>query len=91
MRKLFLLPLVAISLVGCSNDQSKWTSIYDPQAIKITYGSQVKEYGFYAYTTLAYSVNDAKTVVKVKYTKPNEESEKVDTFIGNNVSIVIWA
>lgn len=86
MKKLFLLPLMAISLVSCQT--SDYTQLKTKQVLTICYGGNLAISYFYEeYNYLAYQANQKS--IKVKHRKEKEQI-KVDTFQGQNITWVVW-
>lgn len=85
MKKLFLLPLMAISLVSC--ETSGYTQLKRNQVLTICFGANDLSYFNDQYTYLAYQEKSGG--ISVQHRKENDKI-KVDTFKGKNISWVIW-
>lgn len=94
MKKLFLLPLLAITLTGCNNENiGKWVEVGKTESLGIVINEECAfTYSYDDYESIYYSAicENYLTTVKVKHNKIDEPTFYVDTFIGDNITIVVW-
>lgn len=94
MKKLFLLPLLALSLSGCQKtiEVSRWYELNSQQSLTVTYG--VKDISFLSgeYSSIAYKWECESSIAQVEVRTKGLNNEKVvyTTFIGTNINIVVW-
>lgn len=86
MKKLFLLPLMAISLASCQTSGG-YTQLKDKQVLTVCFGNNDISYFNEEYTYLAYK--EIKNGIAVQQKKKDSEL-KTNTFKGNNITWVIW-
>ena len=77
-----------LGMVGCDTTTS-WTQVKDNEALIIFYGSEYRSYFGDSCEYLAYQHNKNYTTIKVKY-QIKEQSQSVDTYMGNNLNIMVW-
>ena len=85
MRKLFLLPLLAISLVSCQT--GSYTQLKANQVLTICFGANEVSYFKEEYSYLAYK--EISKGISVEYRKESTKT-KTNTFKGNTISWVVW-
>ena len=85
MRKLFLLPLMAISLVSCQT--SDYTQLKANQVLTICFGTNEVSYFKEEYSYLAYK--EISKGISVEYRKESTKT-KTNIFKGNTISWVVW-
>ena len=89
MKKL-LLPIIAISLIGCSPLDRSWTKV-EEQGISVVFGEHMMGYTTSEYDNLFYAISGTNLLsVYVKYRYTPEDNYKIDKYIGTNVSLVVW-
>ena len=95
MKKLLLLPLVALSLVGC-NDNSKvetgWVVVNRDEILLVYCGNtQVTTYSYSYCSLLQYNstADNGYTKLSIKYTLTMNEETKIDNYYGYNISYSI--
>lgn len=85
MRKLFLLPLLAISLVSCQT--GSYTQLKANQVLTVCFGTNDISYFKEEYAYLAYQ--EQSNGISVQYRRENEKI-RINTFKGKNISWVVW-
>lgn len=104
MKKLFLLPILAMTLVACdlstTNNSSVstqetneivWVKVNDKETLEISVGNDIYYYNPDGYKDLSYSISgNGYLKAQVKMTILTSEKVVIDTFIGSNVSVVVW-
>lgn len=105
MKQLFLLPLLTLTFSACtfsvnnkepSANQSvqvneEWKLVESNYTLGVYYGKDIMVYMPEDYDYVAYQLTINETTnVNVKRKAKGSEIYKVDTFIGNNISIIIW-
>lgn len=91
MKKLFLLPIVILGLCSCATDTpaTTWIKVSGNEVITVFYGSEYRSYFAENCDYLAYQHSNSYQTIKVKY-HIKEQTQKVDTYMGNNLNIVVW-
>lgn len=95
MKKLFLLPILALSMSGCSTDTTlvAWTELDSSAALTITYGTASTSFIGEEYSSVLYRwTNKSNCVIRVEVQTKSLKNENIAniTFIGTNINIVVW-
>ena len=85
MKKLFLLPLMTISLVSCQTSGLK--QLKDHQVLTVCFGANDISYFKEEYAYLAYQ--EQSNGISVQYRRENEKI-RTNTFKGKNITWVVW-
>lgn len=93
MKKLLLLPLVALSLVGCNDKKSTgWVTIEKNETLTICYNSRYIDYVGNNYSLLQYNsvFDDGYTDLRVKFTDIYGTQTKTHCFYGTNITYAVF-
>ena len=100
MKKILLLPIMALSLIGCQQTNSShvdmsidWTVIKENQELMVRYGENYsRSYSPYLYQKIEYRwetySNLPNMLIEVRVLKNTNEKE-IDIFNGTNISYVL--
>ena len=94
MKKLFLLPLLTLTLVGCSGNKAtsgEYQKVNKDQTFVVCVGDieRINYYGNQYYLLEYQAIGGEVFTVNVRYQKTQETPTKIDIYCGKTISYVI--